>query len=166
MAINWYLAFATALIPLVIGTIWYSKPLFGNAWMKASGVTEEQASSGNMILILGLAYLFGLFLSASMMSWSIHQFSTQSLFATQEGFSDQTGPYYAFFQNFMSQYGDLHRSFGHGAVHGGFAGIMIALPLIAINALFERRSWKYVAIHAGYWTVTLSLICGVLCAFA
>jgi len=164
--VNYLLVFATALIPIAVGFVWYHNAVFGKTWFKVAGMSEEKIKSGNMLLILGLSYVLGLMISAAMMSWSIHQLTTQSLFATQEGFSAQTGPYYEYFQNFMNQYGDLHRSFGHGAVHGAFAGIMIALPIVAINALFERRGWKYIAIHAGYWVVTLLLMCGTLCAFA
>ncbi len=166
MEIKFFLVFITALIPLLIGAVWYSNALFGKAWFKVAGMTEEKMKSGNMILIFILTYVFGIMLSAAMMSWSIHQFNTQSLFATQEGFAEQTGVYYDYFQNFIKQYGDLHRSFGHGAVHGFIGSLFIALPLISINALFERRGWKYVLIHWGYWAITLTLICGVLCQFA
>lgn len=161
---NTYFAFATALIPIIVGFIWYNNLVFGKTWFKEAGMTEEKVKSGNMLLILGLSYVLGLMLSMAMMSWSIHQVATQSLFVTQAGFDTQTGQFYEFFQNFMNQYGTLHRSFGHGAVHGAFAGITIALPLVAINAMFERRGWKYIAIHTGYWIVTLVLMCGTLCA--
>ncbi|MEM1124806.1 MAG: DUF1761 domain-containing protein, partial [Bacteroidota bacterium] len=33
-----------------------------------------------------------------------------------------------------------------------------------MNALFERRGWKYIWIHTGYWFITLALIGGLLCA--
>lgn len=41
----------------VVGMIWYGA-LFGKAWQKASGVTDEQAQSGNMALIFGLCFVF------------------------------------------------------------------------------------------------------------
>ncbi len=162
MDINFYLLFFTALIPLIIGSVWYSNLLFGKTWFKVSGMTEDKMKSGNMLIIFGLTYILGLMLSAAMMSWCVHQFATQSLFATQEGFADQTGQYYEYFQNFMSQFGGLHRSFGHGAVHGGFAAMFIVLPIIAINSLFERKGWKYILVHLGYWLVTLILIGGFI----
>lgn len=165
METNFLILFGTALIPLAVGALWYSNALFGKAWFKASSMTEEKMKSGNMILIFGLTYFFGLLLSGAMMTWSIHQFTTQSLFATQPGFAEGTGPYFEYFQSFISQYGDLHRTFGHGAAHGLIGAIMIALPLISINALFERRGWKYIFIHWGYWLVTLILMCGTLCKF-
>ena len=39
----------------VVGMIWYGG-LFGKAWQKASGVTDEQAQSGNMAVIFGLCF--------------------------------------------------------------------------------------------------------------
>jgi len=128
-------------------------------------MTEEKLNAGNMWVIFGLTYLFGLFLSNAMASWSVHQLVTQSLFVMQPGFSEQSGEYYDYFQKFMAQYGDLHRSFGHGAVHGLIAAIALALPFIGINALFEKRSWKYIGVHFGYWVVVLVLMCGILCKF-
>ena len=59
MEINFLILFGSAFIPLVIGSLWYSKALFGNTWMKASGMTEEKVNSGNMALILGLALMCG-----------------------------------------------------------------------------------------------------------
>lgn len=165
METNFLILFGTALIPLVVGALWYSNALFGKAWFKASGMTEEKMKSGNMILILGLTYFLGLLLSGGMMTLCIHQFSTQGLFATQPGFAEGTGPYFDYFQNFIALYGDLHRSFGHGVVHGLIASITIALPLISIGALFERRGWKYIFIHWGYWIVTMILMGGIVSQF-
>ena len=31
-----------ALVPLVMGFLYYNPKVFGNAWMKAAGVTQEQ----------------------------------------------------------------------------------------------------------------------------
>lgn len=56
MPINFYMYFITALIPLVIGFIYYSPMVFGNAWMKENNFTKEDLEGGNMVKILGLAY--------------------------------------------------------------------------------------------------------------
>ena len=59
MKIDIVILLLAALVPLAIGNIWYNPKIgFGNAWMKASGMTEEKAKGANMILILGLTYLF------------------------------------------------------------------------------------------------------------
>ena len=49
----------------VVGMIWYGG-LFGKAWQKASGVTDEQAQSGNMAVIFGLCFVCE-FLSAAVL---------------------------------------------------------------------------------------------------
>ncbi|MGB3469367.1 MAG: DUF1761 domain-containing protein [Erythrobacter sp.] len=41
----------------VVGMIWYGA-LFGKAWQKAAGITDEDAQSGNMIVIFGLCFAF------------------------------------------------------------------------------------------------------------
>ena len=43
---------------LVVGFIWYNPKVFGGAWMKAAGMTDEQVKGGNMAKIFGLALLF------------------------------------------------------------------------------------------------------------
>jgi hypothetical protein len=37
--------------------------------------------------------------------------------------------------------------------------------MIAINGLFERKSWKYILIHSGYWIVTLTIIGSLICGW-
>jgi hypothetical protein len=32
--------------------------------------------------------------------------------------------------------------------------------------LFERRSWKYIFMNAGYWIVSMMLMGAVICKFA
>jgi len=120
---------------MVIGATWYHPKVLGNAWMKASGVTEQQAQSGNMILIFGLAYLFSFFLAFAMNTWSIHQNSVYQLFVTDPSFNEAGSEIANYYANFVEKYSDRHRSFGHGAVHGGMAAIVFALPFIGILAL-------------------------------
>ena len=154
--------FATALIPMVIGAIWYNPKVLGNAWMKASGVTEEQAQSGNMILIFGLAFLFSFFLAFALYGLSVHQTGVGQLFGTAPAGSAEQ----VMLTDIMEKYGERHRTFGHGALHGGLGAIMFALPLIGILALFERRGWKYVMIHFLYWFISMTLMGAVICQFA
>ena len=166
MEMNVYVFFITALIPLIIGSIWYNPKVFGNVWMRSSGVTEEQAQSGNMLLIFGLAYVFGVMLSVFFSSWSVHQLSVNGLFAMQPGFVDKTDQgMIALVNSINGEYAGLHRTFGHGAIHGIIAAVLGALPLVAINALFERRGWKYIMVHFGYWLITFILMSGAVCQF-
>ena len=65
----------------------------------------------------------------------------------------------------MDKYGNNFRSFGHGAIHGIIASVFFVLPVVAINALFERRSWKYIMLHWGFWAVSLLIMGGLICQF-
>lgn len=56
-------------------------------------------------------------------------------------------------------------TFMDGAYHAGQIGLLFALPAMAINALFEQKSWRYILINAGYWVVTLAVMGGILSAW-
>ncbi|MFY0643248.1 MAG: DUF1761 domain-containing protein [Bacteroidia bacterium] len=145
-----------ALVPMVIGFIWYSPKVLGNAWMDAAGMTKEKVEGGNMPLIFGLSFVFAIMLAFGMFFLTVHQTHVFSLLMeNQEAFD-----------SFMATYGEDHRTFGHGAFHGFVDGILIALPILATNALFERKGTKYIAVNGGYWILTLALMGGVLCAWA
>ncbi len=60
--INWLAVVLAALIPFATGALWFG-PLFGKAWMSASGMTEEQARQGNMARIFGGAAVFQLLMA-------------------------------------------------------------------------------------------------------
>ncbi len=58
-----------ALSALVIGTMWYAKPLFGRSWMKATGVTDKDMQRNFPVALpllavvsLVTAYVLGLFI--------------------------------------------------------------------------------------------------------
>ena len=164
MESHWQYIFISALIPMFTGFIWYGPKTFGNVWMREAGVSEEKIKSSNMALILSLTYVFSLFLSLILISVVIHQSHILSILADDPGMKDPNSEISLWLKNFMDQYGQNFRTFKHGAFHGTLSGIFYAFPLIAINALFERRSWKYIWIHTGYWILTLALMGGIVCA--
>lgn len=51
--LNWLAVFLAAGSAFCIGAIWYSRNVFGNAWMMEVGLTEEAISRGNMTLTFG-----------------------------------------------------------------------------------------------------------------
>lgn len=154
--------FVIALVPLLVGAVYYNPKVAGTVWMKSNGFTEEDLLGANMGLIFFLAYLFSCMLALFYSSMVIHQSSFVSLMipeVLEAGSAIQKDVI-----DFMAKYGDRHRTFSHGAAHGVFTTIFFATPLIAINALFERKGWKYVLVHFGYWLITLVLMGGFLCA--
>lgn len=160
MASNFYMYFVTALIPLVVGFVWYNPKVLGTAWMESCGFKEEDLQGANMGVIFGLSYVFAFMITLVLQSIVIHQGGVFSLLAPEVM---EPGPIQDVFNQLMVDYGDRYRTFGHGALHGGTTALFIGLPLIGTTALFERRGWKYIWIHVGYWFVSLLLMGGVLC---
>lgn len=162
---NIFVILLTALVPMVIGFIWYNSKTFGPAWMKAADMTEEKMKGANMLRIFGLTYLFSFFIAFAMPGIVIHQFHIYSTVMGDPDLKDPNSALSVLLKGFYEKYGGNFRTFKHGELHGTIAGIVVALPIIAINALFERKGFKYVAINAGYWIITLGLMGGIICAF-
>jgi hypothetical protein len=158
---NWYILPAAALVPLITGFIWYNEKVFGKAWMKASGFDPSKTEGSKMARIFILTYVFGLFLALQLLSVVVHQMHIGSLFADIPNASEPGSDMMVF----LEKYGDLYRTFKHGALHGFIAGIFFALPVIGIVALFERKGARYILVHVGYWTLTMAIMGGLICQF-
>ncbi len=158
MEMNFLILAAAALIPMVMGFIWYNPKILGTAWMKETGMTEEKAKTANMPLILGLSYLFSFFLAVVLQNIVIHQWSVFSLVGG-DAEAMLTGVPAAM----MAEYGEVFRTFGHGAFHGTFVGIFFSFPVLATNGMFEQRSWKLILINSAYWAICFALMGGVIC---
>ncbi|MBX2926723.1 MAG: DUF1761 domain-containing protein [Saprospiraceae bacterium] len=165
MQFNFVFIFVAALIPLLVGGLWYHPKVFGTAWAKAAGVTDEQLKSANMLLIFGLTYVLGIFAALALSGMVIHQAHIYSVLMNEPGLNEAGSELNTYVTDFMAKYGDRFRTFKHGAFHGVLAGIMFALPILGINALFDRKGFKYIAINTGFWIVSLALMGGVLCAY-
>lgn len=140
--INWLAIVAASILPLVTGFLWYG-PLFGKAWMQESGMTEEKAKNMNPAKTYGLAVVFAFLLA---------------FFIVPQVFLGGMPP------------DELHgtepfMTFKHGALHGAMIALFVVLPVFATNALFEQKSFKYVAINVGYWVVTIALMGGLINAW-
>lgn len=64
--INWLAIIVAALSAFMVGGIWYSKPLFGNAWMVDSNLNMEQIRTGNKGKIFGFTAFFSLLMAANL----------------------------------------------------------------------------------------------------
>lgn len=131
--VNWLSMVISTLIPMIVGFAWYHKAVFGDAWMKSIGMTEEQAASGNMAMTMGISLVMAFILSFFLIN----------------------------FNNGPGQEGQFD-TFKHGAFHGVFIGIVVVMPVFVTNGLFEQKSWKNLFINLGYWLLTLALMGGVL----
>ena len=126
--INIWAVLVATLSTFLVGYLWYG-PLFGKAWLSATGMTEEQVQQGNMAKIFGLAFVFEL-----IMALNLAMFFYGSPEAA-ESINAQNGAFYGFLT--------------------GFGWIFFAL---AVNALYEQKSWKYILVNGGYWTVAFTVM--------
>ena len=123
----------STLIPMVLGTLWYSKALFGKAWMDSIGMTEEKQKSGNMPLMMGLSLVMAFLISFFLLN----------------------------FNNGPGQEGAFD-TFGHGVAHGIVISLFLIIPAFVSNGLFEQKPWKNIVINGLYWMVSLALMGGVI----
>lgn len=158
--VNWLALIVATLVPMVLGFIWYNPKVFGNAWMKAADMTDEKVKGGNMGVIFGVSLVLSFLLAFVLQSVVIHQAHLGSLVM-----GDESAATTAWLKNAMETYGGNYRTFGHGAVHGIFAGLFIVLPILGTNALFERKGFKYILVNVGYWTLTLVIMGAIICGW-
>jgi hypothetical protein len=167
MTFNLKIIALTALIPMVIGFIYYHPKLMGGVWMRVNGLTEEKLKSGNFVLIMILSLLLSFMMSTAINGLVIHQnhfFST--LMNYRADLMNPNSDIAKYAADFMAKYGREFRTFKHGALHGILFSIFFVLPLIGTAALFERRGAKYIFINWGYWAITITMMGGVICHFS
>jgi len=122
-----------ALIPMLMGFIYYHPKVFGKVWMESLGLTEEDLKKGNMAVLFGVSLVMSFLLSMFLLV-------------------NVDGP---------GQEGQFD-SFKHGAFHGTLIGFMVAMPVLVTNGLFERKNLKNLAINTLYWVITIALMAGVI----
>jgi hypothetical protein len=166
MEINWIVLALTALVPTFTGFIWYHPKVMGNAWMKASGLTEDSMKGANMAVIFGVSLLLSFFLAVALNTLAVHQISFYSVFQAELSSGNISEELSNLIKEFERLGSDKFRTFKHGALHGGIAAITIALPILGTNALFERKGAKYIGINVGYWFVTMAIMGGIICQFS
>lgn len=158
---NWISILLAAIVPMIIGMIYYSEKGFGKVWMFEAKLNKEELQKGNMLPLLAFTLLFSFFIAMMLQFIVIHQTGAIAMVGGATKISEAKPSFTAF----MADYGTAFRSFKHGALHGFISSVFFALPIIAINARFERKSWKYVFIHAGYWSLTLTIMGAIICGW-
>jgi Protein of unknown function (DUF1761) len=129
--------FVVALIPMVLGMIWFHPKTLGTAWMQGARLTPEDAQGVNMPLLMGVGYAMAFIIGLFLRSYAI----------------------------FHSGGDGSELTFMHGAFHGVQIGGMVAIPAMISSTLWERKSLNYYLIVATYWFVTFALMGGLLFAW-
>jgi hypothetical protein len=129
--------------------------------MNETGMTEEKARQNSMLKVFGLTFVFSFMLAFIMPTFVIHQFGALGMVGGPSEVEKAMPSYLAF----LSDYGNVFRTFKHGALHGSMIGLFVALPVIATNCLFEQKSFKYAAITSGYWIIVMTIMGAIICGW-
>ena len=117
-----------ALSMFLIGGVWYSPMLFGDAWMRLNGFTlESLRTSGQFRPLVGSAVL------ALIMSTNLAFFLASS-----------------------------KTTLLWGMTAGALAGGGWVATGLTMTALFERKSWTYIAINGSYHLVAFTVMGAIL----
>jgi Protein of unknown function (DUF1761) len=156
---NFLAILVAAIVPLVVGFIYYNPKVFGTIWMKEAGLTHEQLKDTKMLPIFIVSLIYSFLIAFFLQTVVIHQNGAISLVGGD--------PLKALpsFNAFMADYANAFRTFKHGALHGALLGIFIVLPVIGTGAMYEKRSFKYVLIASGYWIVSMAIMGAIICGW-
>lgn len=159
MEFNFLALLVAAASTLLVGFVWYHPKVFGNIWMKESGMTLEKIKGGNMLLTFVVSFIYAFLIALVIRFLAVHQTGALSMVGGDASIAKPS------FNAFMADYGMAFRTFKHGALHGFITGLFFALPLIGTNALYERRSFKYTLVTGGYWTVCFMIMGAIICGW-
>jgi len=62
-SINWLAVVVAGLSSFMVGGLWYSRAVFGNAWMTDSKLTADEIKQGNKGKIFGFTAIFSLLMA-------------------------------------------------------------------------------------------------------
>lgn len=135
--INWLAVLVAGISSFILGGVWYSPALFGNAWMKDNKFTADDVKKSNKAKTFGWSFLFSLIMAANLAMFLADP--------PQEGCGPKT---------------DLT----WGLTAGVLAGVWVFCGLATV-ALFEMKNWRYIFINGGYCLVALALMGAIIGAW-
>jgi len=130
-SLNWLAVLTAGISAFVLGGVWYSPALFGNAWMKENNLTEDDIKKSNKAKVFGWSLILSLIMAVNL------------------------GMY-------LSNTPDLDLKMG--LIYGLLAGVWVFCG-IAIVALFEQKTARYIFLNGGYCLVALGIMGAILGAW-
>ena len=162
MEFKYWIVPLAALVPNIVGMVWYGF-LFKNTWLQTVGKSEDDLKQGSRLVAFLLTYVVGLILAFGLIPIVIHQFGVFQMLNGVKDLEDVNSALSNTIADLMTKYGNNFRTFKHGALHGTLTALFTILPAIAMNAYYERKSWKYVAVNVGFLAICLALMGGIIC---
>jgi len=159
MNLNYFAFFLISFVPLLIAIIWYRPNSFMLKWTKNEVVNPLTLSP----IKAGIAFLLSVFLVYGYMNLVIHQLGFYELFFTDIMLGNEASKEVV--DTFLAKYGQKHRHFGHGVLHGAINTFLFIGPFLGFSILLERKKKGYLLLHFSYWLVTSMVIGGLISAF-
>ncbi len=159
MNLNYLAFFLISFLPLLIGFFWYNPKSSISRWAGESYRSPRDFRPAQILMLFFLSFL----LVYGFINLVIHQLGFYELFFTDimKGSTEAE----KVVADFLSVYGDKHRHFGHGVLHGVLNAFMFALPFIGAHAVLDRKSKRYVVYHFSYWLITCAIVGGCISEF-
>lgn len=154
MEINFTALLVSATIPTLLGIIFFHPLIFGQSSWGLHGLSP---STGFKKLII--SYILGIFIAFIIQVLVIHQFGALGMIGGNV--SEASPSYFAF----MKDYGGNFRTFKHGALHGSMTAIFLVFPLLFINSIWERKSFKTVLVQAVFWLLNFTIMGAIICGW-
>ena len=133
--INFWAVLVSAITAFIIGGLWYSPILFGNAWMKTGGMNAkdmEKAKNRGVGKLYFVSFLGGLLMAYIL----------------------------AHFVQYLSS-----SNFLEGMVAGCWLWLGFIVPVLLGSVLWEGKPLKFYLINVGYYLVSLTVMGGILAAW-
>src|SRR5690349_22981880 len=128
--INWIAVLVAAVASFLLGGLWYSPVMFGKAWQREAGLSDEKLKQGNMVRIFGLSFVL-----AVLAAWNFANFlgpRPSLVFATAVGAS--AGLLWVA-SSFGINYLFERRSFKLSAINGGYHTVQFAILGLVLSLM-------------------------------
>ena len=133
--INWWAVLASAVVQMVLGSVWYSPLGFGKAWAALVGFTPEKMAEAKK---KGMGAAYGLMFAGCLVTSTALALLVSGMRA--------------------------HHAV-QGFVLGLIASVGFVAPAFLSQGIFEGRPRKLYFINAGYWVANLVLTGVILSAW-
>jgi len=127
--INWLAVVAAGLSAFLVGGIWYSKPLFANAWMADSKLSEEEIKSSSMGKTFGFTAFFSLIMAVNLAMF-LADAKTTAAWGAEAGFLAGIWTFCAIAIHSLFEL----RSWRHIFINGGYSVVSLTLMGFIIGA--------------------------------
>lgn len=128
--LNWLAVVAAALSTFLLGGLWYSPVLFGTAWQKETGLSDDELKQGNMAKVFGLTFVWSLVMSVNLALF-LNAPSTDATWGMTAGFLAGSG----WVATGIFVIGLFERrSMRYMLIHGGYVTVALTIMGLIIGA--------------------------------